>query len=397
MSTIEAPTSSQASAAEEDELLTWREEFPILESSSYLISNSLGAMPRAVRTALASYADTWATRGVGAWEEEWWLLPEKVGNAIGGIIGAPAGTVSTHQNVTLASAVLASCFDFASGRNRIVCSELNFPSIVHLYRGQERRGAQLHLVASPDGFAVPTEAMIAAIDERTALVPISHVIFRGSYMQDVEAIVARAHEVGAMVALDVYQSAGVMPIDVVGLDVDFAVGGVLKWLCGGPGVAYLYTRADRIAELEPALTGWFARREPFAFNPLDTTYRDDAWRFLNGTTHIPSLTAALPGLDILGRLDLASVRRKSVRQTELIVDAANERGWCINSPALAERRGGHITVDLPGADRVAQQLMQRRIMVDYRPGAGIRMAPHFYTTDAEIDAAITAMDELARK
>ena len=396
MSSIEAPT-SRAPAGEEEGLLSWREEVPILESSSYLISNSLGAMPRGVRAALAGYADTWATRGVGAWEEEWWLLPEEVGNAIGSIIGAPPGTVSTHQNVTLASAVLASCFDFSSERNRIVCSELNFPSIVQMYRGYERHGAQLHLVASPDGFEVPTAAMIAAIDERTALVPISHVIFRGSYLQDVEAIIARAREVGASVALDIYQSAGVMPIDVTGLDVDFAVGGVLKWLCGGPGVAYLYTRADLMAELEPALTGWCARREPFAFDPHDTTYRDDARRFLNGTTDIPSLSAAVPGLDIIGRLDLASVRRKSHRQTQLIIAAASERGWCVNSPLSTERRGGHVTVNVPDADRVAQQLMQRRIMVDYRPGAGIRMAPHFYTTDAEIEHALAAIDELTRQ
>ncbi len=351
-------------------------------------------MPRGVHAALAGYADTWETRGVGAWEEEWWLLPEKVGDAIGGVIGAAPGTVSTHQNVTLASAVLASSFDFTAERNCIVCSELNFPSIVHLYRGYERYGAQLHLVGSPDGFEVPTEAMIAAIDERTALVPISHVIFRGSYMQDVEAIVARAREVGASVALDVYQSAGAMPIDVVGFDVDFAVGGVLKWFCGGPGVAYLYCRPDRIAELEPALTGWFARREPFAFDPLDTTYRDDAWRFLNGTTHIPSLSAAVPGLEILGRLDLDDVRRKSLRQTQAIIDTASERGWRVNSPSSPERRGGHVTVDVPGADRVAQQMMQRRIMVDYRPAAGIRLAPHFYTTDDEIQLALATIDEL---
>ena len=394
MSSIEVPT-TRASAVEEAELLAWRQEFPILETSSYLISNSLGAMPRAVRTALAGYADTWALHGVGAWEAEWWLLPEKIGNVIGGVIGAPPGTVSTHQNATLASAVLASCFDFSLERNRIVCSELNFPSIVHMYSGYERHGAHLHLVASPDGFEVPTEEMIAAIDERTALVPISHVIFRSGYLQDIEAIIARAREVGARVALDVYQSAGVMPIDVIDLDVDFAVGGVLKWLCGGPGVAFLYTRADRIAGLEPSLTGWFARREPFAFDPLDTTYRDDAWRFLNGTTHIPSLSAAAPGLDIIGRLDLASVRRKSQRQTQLIVEAAIEHGWRVNSPLSADRRGGHVTVDVPGSERVAQQLMQQRIMVDYRPGAGIRMAPHFYTNDSEIEQALVAIGELA--
>ncbi len=379
----------------DERLLAWRSSFPILQSSTYLISNSLGAMPAGVYDSLRHYAATWASAGVTAWESDWWMLPERVAEAIAPIIGAAPGTVSTHQNVTLASAIAASCFDFDGARNKIVCSELQFPSLVQLYRQQERRGARLHLVRSPDGFTVPTEAMVEAIDETTSLVPISHVIFRSSYVQEVEAIVARAHEVGARVVLDVYQSAGVMPLDVAALDVDMAVGGVLKWLCGGPGVAFLYVRPDLVGELRPAITGWFARDNAFAFDPYDESWRDDAWRFLNGTTHVPSLSAALPGLEILGQLDLGQVRRKSLLQTEMLIDAARDRGWKVNTPTDPERRAGHVVIECPESERVARELLARRVMIDHRPGAGIRLAPHFYTTDGEIEHALAAMDELA--
>ena len=199
---------AQDDAAAEAALLARRNEFPILETSTYLISNSLGAMPRGVRPALASYVQQWEELGVCAWEESWFMAAERVGNKVAPLIGAPAGSVSTHPNVTTASAVVTSCFDFTGPRNKIVCSELNFPSMLYLYGQQERLGAKLELVPSQDGLTVPLEAMLAAIDEQTQLVPISHVIFRSSYCQDVAAIVERAHSVGAHVLLDTYQSAG---------------------------------------------------------------------------------------------------------------------------------------------------------------------------------------------
>jgi kynureninase len=379
----------------EDAMLALRPEFPILETSNYLISNSLGAMPRAVYGSLQSYADTWAEQGVRAWEDAWWTMPDRVADALGRIIGAPAGTISMHQNVTLASASVLSCFDFAGTRNGVVCSEVNFPSVVQLYRAQEARGAQVNLVRSPDGFTVRTEDMLEAIDETTLLVPISHVIFRSSYVQDVEAIVRRAHEVGALVVLDVYQSAGIMPLDVEALGVDFAVGGTLKWLCGGPGVAFLYASREQLERVRPRLTGWFARSEPFAFDPRDETYRNDAWRFATGTTNVPSLSAALPGAEIVAGLDLAAVRAKSQRQTQRIVEKCLERGWRVNSPHAAAARAGHVTVDLPGSEAIARELLERRVMIDYRPGAGIRLAPHFYTLDDEVDAAIESMAEVS--
>jgi kynureninase len=377
------------------DLLAWREEFSILARVTYLISNSLGAMPRAVREALASYADDWATEGVRSWETRgWFTLPVEVGDLIAPLLGAPAGSVSTHANVTLASAVVASCLDFTGERNRIVCSALNFPSIIYLYRQQERRGARLHLVDSPDGIHVPLDDMLAAIDERTALVPISHVIFKSAFIQDVEAIVRRAREVGALVALDTYQSAGAMPVEVARWDVDFAVGGTLKWLCGGPGVAYLYVKPELAAELEPALTGWMAHREPFAFDPGPMERNDGAWRFANGTPAIPALRACRPGLEIVNRVGVEVIRANSLRQTRRLIDAADARGWTVNTPRDDAQRGGTVSIMVPDCERVSRELLARDILIDFRPGAGIRLSPHFYTTDQEIDRAVAAIAEL---
>jgi kynureninase len=378
-----------------DDLLAWRDEFPILSRTTYLISNSLGAMPRAVAGALASYADDWATEGVRSWETRgWFTLPVDVGNDVAPLLGAPPGSVSTHLNVTLASAVIASCLDFSGARNKIVCSRLNFPSIIYLYRQQERRGARLELVDSPDGVHVPLDEMLAAIDERTALVPISHVIFKSAFIQDVEAIVRRAHEVGALVALDTYQSTGAMPVDVTGWDVDFAVGGTLKWLCGGPGVAYLYVKPQLAETLEPALTGWMAHASPFSFDPGPIERNHGAWRFANGTPAIAALRACRPGLEIVNEIGVEAIRANSVRQTRRIIDAADERGWTVNTPRDERARGGTVSIMVPDCEAVSRELLARDILIDFRPGAGIRLSPHFYTTDDEIDHAIATIVEV---
>ncbi|MGD8331384.1 MAG: aminotransferase class V-fold PLP-dependent enzyme [Acidobacteriota bacterium] len=377
------------------DLLSWRDEFPILSRTTYLISNSLGAMPRAVSEALLSYADDWANEGVRSWETRgWFTLPMEVGDDIAPLLGAPPGSVSTHVNVTLASGVIASCFDFSGERNKIVCSALNFPSIIYLYRQQERRGARLHLVDSADGVHVPLDAMLDAIDERTALVPISHVIFKSAFIQDVAAIVRRAHEVGALVALDTYQSTGSVPVEVVGWDVDFAVGGTLKWLCGGPGVSYLYVKPALAETLEPALTGWMSHTRPFAFDPGPIERNGGAWRFANGTPAVPALRACRPGLKIVNEIGVAAIRDNSLRQTQRLIDAADEHGWTVNTPRDDVSRGGTVSIMVPDCEQVSRALLARDILIDFRPGAGIRLSPHFYTTDEEIDRAVAAIAEI---
>ncbi|MCS6886128.1 MAG: aminotransferase class V-fold PLP-dependent enzyme [Acidobacteriota bacterium] len=379
----------------QDELLRWRSEFPILEKTVYMVSHSLGAMPRKVYDKLCEFADMWATRGVRAWAEGWWEMPSTVGDRIARIINADPGEVVMHQNVSICESILLSCFDFKGKRRKIVYSELEFPSVMYVYEAHARGGlAEIVTVPSDDGITVPTERMLAAIDEQTLLVPISHVLFKSGYIQDVKAIIERAHAVGAYVILDVYQSAGTVPVDVKLLDVDFVVGGSVKWLCGGPGAGYLYVRKDHRSRLEPKTTGWMAHREPFAFKPGAIDYAENIFRFLHGSPLVPSLYSAQAGYDIINEIGVERIREKSVRQTTLLVEGALERGWRVNSPLKASERGGMVVVDLEHAQAVTKELLQRDILVDYRPGAGIRIAPHFYTKDEEIEEVLRAMDEI---
>ena len=381
---------------QDDQLLRYRSEFPILENTTYLISNSLGAMPRGVYDAMKGYADTWATRGVRAWEERWWMLAAEVGAEIGALMNAPRGSVSTHQNVTTCQAVVASCFDFSGKRNKVVYTDLNFPSVMYFWEAQRAYGARVHMVRTDDGIRVPTERLLDAIDETTLLVPISHVIFRSSFVQDARAIIEKAHRVGAHVVLDTFQSLGNVPVDVEALHVDFACGGVLKWLCGGPGVGYLYVRPDLGRKLEPKLTGWFAHRNSMGFEIGPILYTDPPFRFMNGTSHIPALEAARPGLRIIAEVGVQRIREKSKKQTARLIELADRHGWTVNSPRDPEQRGGTVSIDMPNSQEVCRELLKREILVDWRPQAGVRMSPHFYNADRELEVAIGAVEEIVK-
>src|SRR5437588_10181262 len=380
-----------------DELLRYRSEFPILEHTTYLISNSLGAMPRGVYEAMKSYADTWATRGVRAWEESWWMLAADVGDQIGALMNAPPGSVSTHQNVTICQAVVASCFDFSGKRNKIVYSDLNFPSVMYFWEAQRRYGARVQMVKSEDDITVPTDRLVDAIDEQTLVVPISHVVFRSSYINDAAAIIEKAHKVGAHVVLDTFQSLGTVPVDVQSLNVDFACGGVLKWLCGGPGVAYLYVRPDLGRKLESKLTGWFAHQNPFGFEVGPIRYADPPFRFMNGTSQVPALEACRPGLRIIREAGVERIREKSKRQTARLIELADRHGWRVNTPRDPEKRGGTVSIDMPDSQRVCRELLARDVLVDWRPKAGVRFSPHFYNTDQELETAIAAVEEILKE
>ena len=378
-----------------DALLQYRSDFPILSETTYLISNSLGAMPRSVVESMRDYAETWATRGVRAWDERWWTMALEVGNQIGELMNAPANSVSLLGNVTQCQAAVASCFEFNSRRNKVVYSNLNFPSVMYFWEAQRSRGARIEMVSSADGIEVPTERLLEAIDDETLLVPVSHVIFRSSYINDARAICERAHRVGARVVLDTFQSLGSgVRVDVQELHVDFACGGLLKWLCGGPGTSYLYVRPDLSKTLEPKFTGWLAHENPFAFEVGAIRYTQGPYRFLNGTPNVPGMYAALPGLKILREVGMERVREKSKRQTERLVSLADLRGWKVNVPRDPERRGGTIAIDMPNSREVCEALLKRSILVDWRPNAGVRFSPHFYNQDEEIDFAIAAVDEI---
>ena len=378
-----------------DPLLRFRAEFPILERTNYLVSNSLGAMPRRVKERLAEYADTWAGLGVRAWAQGWWEMPLRVGDEIAPLLGARDGEVAMVANVSVAQATVLSALDYSGARDGIVMTGLDFPSVRYVYdQLAPRLGARVVVVpASDDGLGVDVARLLDAIDERTRLVAISHVLFRSAYIMDVDAIVARAREVGALVSLDAYHSVGVIPVDVHALGVDFLSGGVLKWLCGGPGGAFLYASPDVSARVAPALTGWQAHARPFAFEG-DMDYAAGAARWLSGTPAIPALYAAAEGPRIVREAGIENVRAKSLRQTARLIALADARGYPVNAPRDPARRGGTVAFDVPHGREVAQSLLARDILVDYRPGAGIRIAPHFYTTDDEIDAAVAAIDEI---
>ena len=380
-----------------DKLLAFRGEFPILATTTYLVSNSLGAMPRAVPERLAEYVDEWAELGVRAWARGWWEMPVTVGNEIAPLLGAGSGEIAMFANVTTAQAAVLSALDYAPPRDTIVMTALDFPSVRYVYERLARRlGARIVVVESDDGIGVDAQRVIAAIDERTRLVAISHVLFRSAYVMDVDAICRAAHEAGAVVSLDAFHSVGILPVDVRRIGADFVTGGVLKWLCGGPGGCFLYVAPSVRNSLEPALTGWQAHARPFAFEP-EMEYTSGAFRWLNGTPAIPALYAAIDGPRIVRRAGIDAIRAKSVRQTTRLIRLADDRGFRVHAPRDAERRGGTVAIRVPHAYEVAQTLLARDILVDYRPDAGIRVAPHFYTSDDEVELAVAAIDEILER
>jgi len=371
-----------------DTLLSFRSEFPILEQTTYLVSNSLGAMPRAVPARLAEYAEQWATRGVRAWAKGWWEMPLALGDDIAPLIGAPPGTVAMAPTVTFAQAVVLSALSFGGGRDTIVMSALDFPSVRYLY-GElaPKLGARVVVVPSDDGISIDEDRLCAAIDERTALVAISHVLFKSAYIVDVARVCAHAHRAGALVSLDAYHSVGVIPVDVRAIGVDFLTGGVLKWLCGGPGGCFLYASPEASSRFAPALTGWQAHAHPFAFDG-DMEYAEGAARWLGGTPVIPALFANLEGPRIVRRAGMDAIRAKSMRQTARLVELADARGYRVTAPRDPHRRGGTVAFDVPHGAEVAQALLARDVIIDFRPGAGIRVAPHFYTSDDEVERVV---------
>jgi kynureninase len=371
------------------DLIAYRERFPILAETTYLISHSLGPMPAEAEDRLAEYAKVWKTRGIRAWGEGWWDMSLTVGDHVGRLIGAPRGSTVMHQNVTIAEAVVLSCFRLDGERRRIVYEQDNFPSVRYLYQAQRERGAEI--VVCPD-----EEAILEAIDERTLLVPISHVIFKTGRIQDAEPIVQRAHEVGAYVVLDAYQSVGTVPLDVTALGVDFAVGGSVKWLCGGPGAAWLYVRPDLADTLEPTLVGWQAHAHPFAFAP-ELEYAAGAARFRTGTPNVPALYAATAGYEIVEEVGIERIRANSLRQTEFFIGLLDEAGFEVVSPREPERRGGSVVVRTPGFEAAHAALDARDILCDFRPDAGLRFGPHFFTTDEEIAGTVSALVEIVER
>ncbi|MDF1798699.1 MAG: aminotransferase class V-fold PLP-dependent enzyme [Planctomycetota bacterium] len=380
----------------------WRDRFPILADTTYLVTHSLGAMPSGVFDKLQAYAEQWATRGVRSWAEGWWTAPIDVGNVLGKIMNAPAGSVAMHQNVSIIQSILASCFDFSGPRNKVVYTDQNFPTVMYVWEGCKQYGARIVNVPTPTtgdhaGIGVPTEQLLEAIDEQTLVVPISHVCFKSSYLQDAKAIIDRAHEVGALVVLDTYQSLGTVPVDVQALDVDIVCGGSVKWLCGGPGAGYLYVRPDLLPRLNPRITGWAAHAAPFAFEQGEQRYADSMMKMLHGSPAVPSLVAATAGYETILEVGVESIRAHSIALTETLREDLGARGFRVPSPLDPGKRGGSLIVGL-NADEdgpaFVSALEARGVLVDHRPNAGIRVSPHFYTSAEELAVFAEHLTEL---
>jgi kynureninase len=376
-------------------LVRWRAEFPIVDTCTYLVSHSLGAMPGRARTWVQAFAETWMTRGVRAWSEGWWELGRTVGDLLAPIIGAPPGSVSMHQNASVAQAIIGSCFTFRGRRRKIVLTDLEFPTNIYLFGGFRRYGAELVIVPSADGVRTNLDRLLQSIDEETVLVPLSLVLFRSSYIQDAAAVIEKAHRVGAHVILDIYQAAGVIPVDVRALGADFAVGGSVKWLCGGPGAGYLYVRPDLAGRLEPGFVGWAAHASPFTFEAAPIRYAPAPERFQSGTPNVLALYAARAGYEIVREIGVHAIREHSLRLTRLMIDRARAAGFRINTPDSDAERAGAVIVDVPDGEGVTRELLRREVIVDYRPGAGIRMSPHFYTSEADVEHAMDTLGEIA--
>lgn len=377
-----------------NDLLAYRSEFGSLANCHYLISNSLGAMPNRAREDARRFVDLWQSRGVRAWEDEWWMLPLKVGNRIGELIGAPEDSVTMFPNVTSAESVILSSLDFNTPRDRVVMVDMEFPSLLYLHRNFLRGKAQVVIVPCPDGVTVPMDELLDAIDNRTKVVSISHVLFRSAYIVDMPRVIEKAHSVGALVVADLYQSAGIIPIDVTKWDVDFAVGGCLKWLCGGPSACFLYVRPDLAETLTPRITGWTAHEEPFAFDNSETRLTSGAYRFQNGTPIVPPLYSCQAGLDLVLEIGVERIRENSLMLTDQLLEKAGQRQWPVRTPLEHQYRGGTVSLDIPDAERIMHRLIERDFLVDFRPRAGIRVSPHFYNTLEEIDDLVTEIENI---
>jgi kynureninase len=387
--------------APERELLATRAEFRSLERGTHLISHSLGAMPNAARAQATAFLDDWENDSINAWHT-WLPAVRSLSDIIADVLGVDHGTVTVLSNVSTVQSVIASCFTFDDKspfgkRRKVVYDDLNFSTVHYVWQEQVRRGAELVIVRSKDGIHAPIDELCATIDEKTLIVPISHVLFRSSGMYDAKRVIDRAHEVGAMVLLDCYQSAGTVPLALKEWGCDLACGGSVKWACGGPGAAYVYVRPDLLPKLAPTSTGWFSHAEPFAFDMGPMRYADDTWRMIGGTPAVPAVYTARAGWEVVRRLGVLRIRDKSLRQTALLRELVEKRGFTVNTPKDDAERGGTICFDFPGADAVSRTLSEKKFFHDYRPKCGLRVSPHFYTTDEEMHRFVEELDRARAK
>jgi kynureninase len=370
----------------------YRAEFPILERRTYLNSCSLGALSHRALARVAQFHEDWHSYGASAWYETWVGRLAELRGRVETMVGAEPGTVALAASTSAALSVIGSAFDYGK-RPRVVLAELDFPTVA--YQWMVRPGVEVVRVPSDDDVAIDPERMADAIDDRTAIVSISHVYFTTGAIQRMQPIADAARRHGALFLIDAYQSAGQVPIDVRTLGADALVTGPLKWLLGGPGLAYLYVSPEWTQRLEPTITGWFAARDQFAFDIHSFEFRDDARRFELGTPALPTVHSALGGQEIIDEIGVPAIRARNSQLAEYLIDGLHERGFRIRGAATPPERSALIMVRHPDPAAAVASLADHDIIVDARPGH-VRVSPHFYNTHDEIDRFLTVLGDQAR-
>ena len=374
---------------------SYRDEFPVLKRKAYLISASLGPVSRRSQAYLQEYIDAWATKGAPdhVWMEDVFPRMANLKRTFGTLVGADPDELAITVNVSLALSAVLSCVDL-SKRKKIVLSELDFPTNGHVALAYRRRGAEVVFLPSADGLTIPVDAYRDVIDADTALVLINRVLYRSSALLDAKEVCRLAREAGAWSMVDDFHGAGVIPVDVHDLGCDFYTTGVLKWLCGGPGLAFLYARRDLLPQLEPLVTGWFATSEPFSFDLQHLEYHPTARRLEHGTPAAPVSFVAQGGMDIITEVGPAAIRERQQDLVEYVITRADEAGLPIRSPRERNGRGGIVNVGVgPEAGKVCHALLDRDICTDYR-GDGIRVSPHFFNTEEDVDRLFEGLREI---
>lgn len=380
-----------ATPISEEEASRYRAEFPIFERTTYLNSCSLGPPSRRVFHALDHYRADWSQYGAPVWWLKWMDKLDEAKERFARLIGAGPREVTISHSISSALSSIASTFDYRD-RNAVVCAEIDFPTIPYQWLAKGREGVEVRFARSSDRITFPVDTFEGLVDRKTALVAASHVLYNTGSIMPVRQIADLAHDRGARIVVDGYHAVGVLPVDVKELDVDFYVGGTLKWLLGGPGLTFIYVREDLIPELRPTVTGWFSSDDQFAFDPLRLTWPDTADRLELGTPSVSTAYTGVEGMEMILEADPERIYGRLQLLTDRIVERATRDGYGIRSPLDKNERGGIVMLEVKQPQETVAEMMRRSFTVDYRPGL-VRVSPHFYNTLEDVDRF---MDELAQ-
>jgi kynureninase len=379
-------------AIEHPELAAYREEFPILQRKTYLNSCSLGALSQRSMRGMAQFLEMWNEWGAHAWYEIWLGEIAKAREKFAKIIGAQLHEVAIAPSVSVALSSIATALDY-SERQNVVMAAMDFPTLAYQWLVKQRLGVECRFVESPDGIHTPPELFERQVDDKTALVATSRVFYTSGYIQDVRAVADIAHKHGAYLLIDDYQGTGQIPINVNVLDIDFLVTGTLKWLMGGPGLAFVYIREGLLSSLQPTISGWFGHRDQFQFKTREFEFRPEATRVEMGTPAVPTIYTANGGLDIVQEISVESICERSRYLTNDLIARAREHGWNVRAPQEPERRSSIVMLEIENPEEVVKDLVVRDIITDLRPGL-LRISPYFYNTIEENAIVIDAVAEV---